>query len=375
MNWQFNMPVQVVGGRGCLAREGARLAILGRRALLVTGRHSAIACGAQQDMETVLTGLGISWLVFNEVEPNPSIETVRKAADLAKTEKADFIIGIGGGSPLDAAKAIALLATNDLDDNALFSGVWPSPPLPIAAIPTTSGTGSEVTPYAILTDHREQAKRNLSAPSLFPRVSFCDGAYTDSLPSHITAHTAIDALSHALEGYLSVKAHPMSDALARAAMASLGKDLRQLASLGEDASPPSLRDSLMIGSMQAGMVIAHTGTTALHALGYALTIHRDIDHGRANGLLMGAYLRFVSQAAPARVAEALAVMGFTDIDALEGVLTPLLGIRETLSREEIHRFAQATSSARNLPSTLRVPVLADLEDLYRTMAQGQTPYR
>lgn len=370
MGWQFNMPVAVTGGRGCVMRGSARLAALGTRALLVTGRHSAVACGARQDVEAVLSGVNISSLAFDGVEPNPSIETVRTAAEFARRKNVDFIIGIGGGSPLDAAKAVALLATNSLSDEALFSGDWPNPPLPIAAIPTTSGTGSEVTPYAILTDHRLHAKRNLSAQSLFPKVSFCDGAYTDSLPPGITAHTAIDALSHALEGFLSVKATPMSDAVAREALSRIGRDLQSLASFFGQPLPSALRDSLMLGSMQAGIVIAHTGTTALHALGYALTIHRDIDHGRANGLLMPAYLRFVTQAAPERVSEALSVMGYAGIDALEQTLHVLLGSKETLTPEEIRLFAQATASARNLPSTLRVPTASDLEDLYRAMSNG-----
>lgn len=364
MNWQYRMPVRVIGGRGCLLRESALIADLGKRALVVTGKNSARRCGALAHVEAALTSIGVSWVLFDEVEPNPSIETVRVAAEKAHAEQADFIIGIGGGSPLDAAKAIAVLATNTLTDDDLFAGPWPNAPLPIVAIPTTSGTGSEVTPYAILTDHVMQAKRNLSAPSLFPRLAYCDAGYTDALPADITANTGIDALSHALEGFLSVKAQPLSDALARESLAIVGDALRQLTIT---APTPALRDNLMLGSTLAGMVITHTGTTALHAMGYALTIFRDIDHGRANGLLMAPYLHFVAETAPDRVNDALTAMGFRDIPALARVLNMLLGTRETLSRQEIDTYSEITAKVKNLPNTLRVPTVSDLAHLYETM--------
>ena len=364
MSWQYRMPVRVIGGRDCVSKDGSLMAELGKQALLVTGRNSARQCGALADVEAVLTSSGISWALFDEVEPNPSIETVRKAADMARLEQVDFIIGIGGGSPLDAAKAIAVLATNTLADEPLFAGAWPHAPLPIVAIPTTSGTGSEVTPYAILTDHGIKAKRNLSAPSLFPHLAFCDAGYTDALPPAITANTAIDALSHALEGYLCVKARPMSDALAREALGILGQGLRTLST---SATSSSLRDSLMLGSTLAGMVIAQTGTTALHAMGYALTLFRNIDHGRANGLLMAAYLSFVAQTHPNQAAEALSAMGFSDIRALDDVLTCLLGEKETLSSKEISDYAGITAKVKNLPNTLRVPSEDDLRRLYETL--------
>lgn len=365
MNWQYRMPVRILGGRGCVAREGALMAELGTRALLVTGKHSARRCGALADMEAALSAAKITWALFDGVEPNPSLETVRMAAAIARQEGVDFIIGIGGGSPLDAAKAIAVLATNTLDDEPLFGGHWPNEPLPLVAIPTTSGTGSEVTPYAILTDHAQQAKRNLSAPSLFPRLAYCDAAYTDTLPANITANTAIDALSHALEGFLSVKAQPMSDALAREALAVVGDALRQLTT----AEPtPALRDILMLGSTLAGMVITHTGTTALHAMGYALTVFRDIDHGRANGLLMVPYLLFVAESAPERVNDALSAMGFPDLSALACVLNMLLGKKETLSVQEIASYSGITAKVKNLPNTLRVPAESDLTRLFGTLA-------
>jgi len=364
MNWRYGMPTKVIGGRGCIRNESALMSGLGKKALIVTGRRSAKDCGALDDLTTAFSGMDISWILFDQVEPNPSIATIRTAALIASDECVDFVVGIGGGSPLDAAKAIAVATVNEVDDTALFKGSWKNAPLPIVAIPTTSGTGSEVTPYAILTDNKVHSKRNLSSPSLFPRLAYLDPSYTDNLPRHVTIHTAVDALSHALEGLMSNRSTPMTDILAREALGILGTELRAL-----DHHPgPESRDRLMYASMLAGMVIAHTGTTALHAMGYSLTYFKDIDHGRANGLLMPAYLAFVAETHPKQVQDALDAMGFSDLQALARTLSDLLGERETLSEQEKADFAAIASRALNLPNTLRLPSEADLAAIYNQMA-------
>ncbi len=364
MNWTFHMTTRACGGRGCLKAQGHHLAGLGRKALVVTGRNAARACGALDDVLGVLAAAGIGHAVFDGVEPNPSIDTVRRAADRARAERADLVIGIGGGSPLDAAKAVALLATNLLDDDALFAGNWANPPLPIVAVPTTSGTGSEVTQYAILTDNRMQSKRNLASPILFPTLAYCDPAYTDNLPRVVSIHTAVDALSHALEGFVSARSNPVTDPMAKEALCIIGSCLGQLASGAPDAA---LRDRLMLGSTLGGMVIAHTGTTALHAMGYSLTYFHNIDHGRANGLLMAPWLAFVAAHAPERVAEAIAAMGLSSLAALDNLLDALLGTKEALTEAEAVRYAGISAKAGNLPNSLRLPNREDLAGLYRTL--------
>ncbi len=394
MNWRFHMPTQVSGGRGCVRSEFALMGGLGGKAMIVTGAASARACGALADMDFALSALGIPWTLFGQVEANPSIATIRTAARQAIKEEADFIIGIGGGSPLDAAKAIAVATANRVDDNQLFTGPWKRQPLPIVAVPTTAGTGSEVTQYAILTDDRIQSKRNLSHPAIFPRLAYLDPAYTDHLPRRITIHTAVDALSHALEGLVTNRSTPATDILAREAMGILGSELRNLfrqpGSIREaggaessvsdaeraDIFPgtfeppgPESRDRLMYASMLGGIVIANTGTTALHAMGYPLTYFKDIEHGCANGMLMPAYLSFVSGTHPERVKMALDAMGFPDVAALETVLAGLLGFREVLNEQEIAVFSGMTAKAPNLPNTLRLPSDADLSDMFRTLLQ------
>ena len=212
----YYMPTKVFFGKACVAQSGDVLADLGRKALLVTGRHSAKVNGSQAAVVEKLDELGISWFLFDEVENNPSVATIRKAAAFASEKGVDFVIGIGGGSPMDAAKAIALVCTNELDDEHLFMGPYRKP-LPIVAVPTTAGTGSEVTKVSVLTNPKAGTKQSINTPLIFPTYAFVDPAFTESVPETVTVDTAIDALSHAVEGYMSTASTPMSDVWAEEA--------------------------------------------------------------------------------------------------------------------------------------------------------------
>jgi alcohol dehydrogenase class IV len=211
---QFFIPTKVIAGKGCIREHASLLAALGAKAMVVTGCHSALVNGSQADITAALQEKRIPYFVYNRIASNPSIAAVREAAAVARDEGADFVIGCGGGSPLDAAKAIALLAANDLDDAELFAGIFENPALPMVAVPTTAGTGSEVTQYAILTNDRLQTKTSIASEAIFPRLAFLDATYTLSLPLRVTVNTALDALSHALEGCLAKRATALSNLLA-----------------------------------------------------------------------------------------------------------------------------------------------------------------
>ena len=150
--FNYYMPTRIFWGSECLKKQGNALPSIGKRALVVTGKRSARSSGAMDDITGVLGTVGIPFVVFDDSEPNPSIATARRAAEAARSFGADMIVAAGGGSPLDAGKAAAVMAGNDCADDDLFAGRYAGPVLPIVAIPTTAGTGSEVTPYSILTD-------------------------------------------------------------------------------------------------------------------------------------------------------------------------------------------------------------------------------
>jgi len=364
MSQVFFLPTRVFSGTDCLKTHADTLATLGTKALIVTGKNSAKTTGAGPDVEAALASQGIPFVLYDGIPPNPGFKEVREAAALARSEGVDFIVGIGGGSPLDAAKAIAILAVNDLDDEAIFLPPFPRQPLPLAAVPTTAGTGSEVTPYSILTNDKLQSKSNISHESLFPRLAFLDARYTRGLPRTVTVNTALDALSHLVEGYLAVRATPLSQSFALQGLALLGPALKALAA--EPGLPsPGLRETLLLASTTAGMVIAHTGTTAVHALGYSLTYFRNVDHGRANALTLAEYLAFLRPTQAPLVDQVLAALQVSGVEGFRALLDTLLGPKESLTNAEIEKFSAIAVKARNMANTLVVPTQADLAGLYR----------
>lgn len=355
------MPTKVFLGKDCIIDNAAQMQALGKKAFIVTGRNSARANGSLASVEAALQSSGIGYSVFDQILSNPSIELVREAAKVARAHGADFIIGIGGGSPMDAAKAIAVLVANEVDDTILFSGPYPQPVLPIVAIPTTAGTGSEVTQYSILSDDRQQTKTSIANEVIFPKIAFLDASYTQHLPAHVTINTAIDALSHAIEGYLSVKATSISNMLAAESMTILGKCLRELGGTVDFAA----REQLLYASMLAGVVIAHTGTTALHSMGYSLTYFRDIDHGRANGLLLYEYLEFIAGQDPSIVAKVVSLLGMENLGELKNCLGKLLGEKEAITTSEIEQFSAKAIQAKNILNTIRKPSQGELAGIIK----------
>lgn len=230
-------------------------------------------------------------------------------------------------------------------------------------IPTTTGTGSEVTQYSILTDDRVESKTSIATPYIFPRVAFLDGRYMLSLGHDTTVNTAMDALSHAIEGMLSVKAGAVTDLLAKE---SIGTICSLAPKIQSGALGLAERQTLLHASMLAGMVIANTGTTAVHALGYSLTYYHEIDHGRANGLLLGALLTFCEKTMSDKVKEILAVGGFVDVNSFSGMLGVMLGKREALTESEMKKYAAKAFRAKNMANCAYKPSENDLYVMLKT---------
>jgi len=360
--FSFRMPTKVIWGQGCIEQNKAELTSLGKKVLIVTGKKSAKLSGALDDVITSLASVNINYIVFDEVEENPSLETVAKGGRIAFAEKVEFIIGIGGGSPLDASKAIAALGTNNIEAKHLFTGKLSNPVLPIVSIPITAGTGSEVTQYAIITDHEMETKRNFSTGETFPTLAFLDAKYTKTLPYEVTVNTAIDFLSHALEGYLSRRSTPMSDALAKEVF-SLFKGSYQ--ALLDNEINLELREKLLYASMLAGVVISQTGTCMVHCLGYPLTYYSEIPHGRANGLVMTEFLRFNYEVAQAKVELFLDLVGANTIEGFDLLITSLLGERKKISDEMLEKYAYSAAQLPAIQFTPRIPTEKELLEVLK----------
>jgi alcohol dehydrogenase class IV len=363
MDFSFLMPTHVIFCKNCIAKNKSEFGKLGHRAFIVTGKASALKSGALEDVVKSLSYCSIPFLVYNGVLPNPNITNVREAALMARDFKADMIIGIGGGSPMDAAKAVSILAKQDLDDEALFKGGYTVKPLPVIAIPTTAGTGSEVTPYSILTDEKDETKKNLSHESLYPKIAFLDPSYTTMLPYEITVNTAIDAFSHAVESCLSKKANPMSIMISLESLKFMGPCLFNLCS--DKMVSLDNRESLLYASMLAGIAISQTGTTVVHAMGYSLTYFKKIDHGKANGLLLCEYLRYVSHQNSHKIKQILEALNMKNLYELECMIDKLLLKPEPLSEKEIDLFSQKAVLAKSVANTLPVPMIDEIKSLYR----------
>lgn len=366
MSFEYTMPTRLVAGAGCLVEKGPLLGPLGKKCLIVSGAHSARKNGSLDDALKALQANGQSHVVFDKVTSNPTIECALEGASLARSEHCDFVLAIGGGSPMDAGKAIALLAAfeGELSPRSVFSASY-TRCLPIVAVPTTAGTGSEVTPYAILTDNSTENKTNLGTPLIFPQLAYLDGSYMAGLGRTTTVNTAIDALSHAVEGMLTLRASVLSDALAMRSLTMLASCMAELQ--GEAVSQQT-RHTLLIASTLAGMVIANTGTTAVHALGYPFTYYKGVDHGRANGLILGAFLAFVEKTHPKEIAIMLSHLGLTSVQAFCELLDGLLGEEIAITEQEARHFVQKAIVTKNIGNCLARP---DAEDLYKVLRDSK----
>lgn len=374
MKLKYLMPTHVVMDEDCVYRNRALLAELGKKAFIVTGRSSAKHNGSYDDALRALKANGQEHAVFDRVMNNPTEVCVYEAAAECRKAGCDFVLGIGGGSPMDAAKGIAALAQNDMTRERLF-GLDFTAALPVAAVPTTAGTGSETTPYAVLVDtgsadesrfadgRKAQndtsypRKRSVSTPLIFPRFAFLDGRYMLRLGRDITVHTAIDALSHAVEGLISIRANYLSDSLARESIAMIMDSMKCLLDFPADPAsfPPEIREKLLLASAIAGMVIAQTGTTAVHSMGYQYTLNWGTDHGRANALLLAEYLALLEskeRADPAvkpRIAGVCEALGM-DLPAFAELLNKLLVTREKATGAEIEAWVNNPVTARSAPN-------------------------
>ena len=276
---------------------------------------------------------------YGDISPNPDVREVETVLD--KLEEIDWVIGIGGGSVLDFAKSVAFMAHQRESLRAFLTHENVEPPrpgLPFIAIPTTSGTGSEVTPWATVWDRQENKKLSLSHTEMFPDCAIVDPTLTIGLPAYITAYTGYDALAHALEAFWSRYANPVSDLFAVEAIRLVMKHLEPVV---EDLSNLQHRIGLAKASLYAGMAFSNTRTTAVHAVSYPMTLHYGVPHGVACSLTLADFWRYNLDAIdPAKVARLLAAVGEKAPEVFAGRLKALahqIGLPVTLAQAGIPR--------------------------------------
>lgn len=333
---RFFDPTNVYLEHNCVENHSKELAALGQKAFLITGKHSAKANGSLKDVTAALESQGIPYAIFDQIEENPSVETVAKAAAIGMEEGADFVIGIGGGSPLDAAKAIALLMANPQETADCLYISKDLKPLPVAAVPTTCGTGSEVTPNAVLTRHALKTKKSISY-HIYPDLALVDGKYLETASRTLLIHTAVDALAHCVESRLHVKANEYNHMFSEYGLKLWGNLVPFFR--GEKEADAQVYETLMLTSTVAGMAIAQTGTSLPHALSYWITYRHGVAHGKACGLFLPSYMKEYAKHNKEDVACVLSLLGFDSLDAFAAFLTELLGT-ESMDAEEIELCAE-----------------------------------
>lgn len=308
----FNTAPSLVVGSGSIARLGEIAAQrLGPRVLLVTDA-GLVKAGLIAPALHTLEEAGIAVEVFDGVVADPPEEVVLAAVAKAKDFDARAVIGFGGGSSIDVAKLVALLAASGESLSGIYGvGVAKGPRLPLLAIPTTAGTGSEVTPISIVTTGAHE-KKGVVSPLIIPDIALLDPDLTVNLPAHVTAATGIDAMVHAIEAYTSTSPNnnPVSQALAKEALRLLGRNIERAVHHGHDIEA---RSAMLLGSMLAGQAFANSPVAAVHALAYPIGGHFGVPHGLSNALVLPHVLRFNASACEAAYAE-LAPHAFADLE-------------------------------------------------------------
>jgi alcohol dehydrogenase class IV len=369
-------------GAGAVGRVAAVLAKFGLSAPLIVTDPFMVSSGMVERCAAPLRAAGLPVAIFADTVPDPTDTVI--VAGVAALEAGDFdcLIGFGGGSPIDTAKAIAILAEGggEMHDYKVPLAADRAK-LPVIAIPTTAGTGSECTRFTVITDTARDEKMLIAGLGALPLAAIVDYELTFSVPPRTTADTGIDSLTHALEAYVSKRANPFSDALAVAAMRLIGTHLR--AAYAEPLNRAA-REGMMLGATQAGLAFSNASVALVHGMSRPIGAHFHVPHGLSNAMLLPAVTRFSLAAAPARYAEAARLIGFASaaeseqeaglrlVDGLQGLNRDLsvpsprgFGILEHEWHAKLPLMADQALVSGSPNNNPRVPTASEIVDLYK----------
>lgn len=286
----FSVPQNIIVGKGSLAKlpEVAEKSG-GKKAFIISGPHLN-KMGIVQSCVDALKAKGIESSVFTETEGNPSVETVDKASDAYKESGADFIVALGGGSPMDVAKAVGVVARYG-GSITEYEGAdkVPGDIIPLIAVPTTAGTGSEVTAFSVITDHSRNYKLTVFSYKLIPSYAILDAELLTTAPVSVAAACGIDAMVHALEAYISTAASPFSDAMAEKALELIGANIRcYVANRGDIEAA----ENMLVGSLFAGIAFSWARLGDVHAMSHPVSAYFNVPHGVANAILLPTIIEY-----------------------------------------------------------------------------------
>ncbi len=352
MAYDFYMPARVVGGEGVVLSKSELLMGFGKKCVIVTGGTGAKKSGALADLVAALEKESIEYKIYDKIGENPLVTSCREAGLIAADFGADFLVGIGGGSALDAVKAAAVFAANPhLNAEEVYLMQYKNSPLPTVGIGTTSGTGSEISAVSVLTDTKG-VKRSIKGDFGYFNLVFADWRYTCSCPMNVTVSTALDAFMHAAEGWLGPRCNEAATAFAAECLPKIYFYLKKFLADGELPDDEG-RKVLYHASLSAGFTLNYCGTLFPHPVGYILTEHYGIPHGRACAAFFDCLMEKAKQFAPERAQSLVSLLS----DSEENIIYTLktladcsdIVITEERARELVKRWASVPKNFECTP--------------------------
>ena len=392
VNANIASPRMLLVAGGAVKQVADVLAKFGLSRPLIVTDPIMVKLGLVRSVLDPLEAAGIAPGVFSDTVPEPDDTVIERGVAAMNAGNYDCLIGFGGGSPIDTAKAMAILALGGgkmRDYKVPFAADIAK--MPIIAIPTTAGTGSECTRFTVITDHERDEKMLIAGFGCLPLAAIVDYELTFSVPPRTTADTGIDSFTHALEAYVSKRANPFSDAFALAAMDLIGKHLRTAYAEPRNAAA---REGMMIGATQAGLAFSNSSVALVHGMSRPIGAHFHVPHGLSNAMLMPAITRFSVGGAPARYAEAGRRVGFAEAGDSDGVAAAKLiagleawnkelkvptpaefGITEENWNGKMALMAEQALASGSPNNNPRVPDAAEIVSLYREVWIGAASNR
>jgi len=373
MKFSVYSPTEIVSGVGCVQSFG-RFSRYGSRCAIITGRNMHRHNSALSDTIKALENEHVRYITITEAENNPSVRSIFDIASKIIDKNIDFIVGIGGGSSMDTAKAVSIVLANpDLDSDSIFSVDMNAESTPVILIGTTAGTGSEVMPSSVLTvDGEIPIKKSVKTRNSYAKVALCDYTYTDSMPEDITVSTALDSVCHAIEAIYSKRGGEWSNIYGQASLRSVFRSITDFIENKGDRS--SLREKLYFGSILAGMAINNGGTSFPHSMGYMITTMHDTPHGFACAVFIAQFLERVSRITD--ISQTLESCGVSSVEEFSEVVNSLISRYYNppeLSTEQCEKYSDLAFKMNVNNNYLNLS-RADCIDIYREMSKRGNDY-
>ena len=329
-SFDFLLPTKIRYGAGIVHVLGEELKLLHAEKVMVITDKGLVGTGMVQKITDLIQAEGIPFLLYDEIEGNPKDYNVEACANKAREESVDTLLAFGGGSPIDAAKAVAVLAKQGGTVRSYEGkGKIKDDCLPLLTIPTTAGTGSEVTFSSVITDTTQKFKFTIKSTAIAARTAIIDPELTVSVPPHITAATGIDALTHAIEGYTAICTEPIAEAVGLYAVAYIAGSIVEAVQNGSNLEA---RDNMMMGSLLAGLSFSHADVASVHCMAEALGSIYDAPHGMCNAILLPYVMEYNLPAAEHKYAKIARAMGIEEADDYKAAKKGIEHIRN-LSKE------------------------------------------